>query len=128
MRIQKKVTKKTVKASSRLAKKAVRAAEDVIDEEIIDDVEEGAVDVAPEASDLLFEAEDVAELIAEVTGQDVEVTADEDAVTFAVGEDEFVVEAEGEEEILESTKRPLRGKAPVKASKRAALKRRTSRR
>lgn len=125
MRIQKKVTKKTVKAASRLAKRAVRANEEVVEDEIIEDAD---VEVAPEASDLLFEAEDVAELIAEVTGQDVEVTADEDAVTFAVGEDEFVVEAEGEEEILESTKRPLRGKAPVKASKRAALKRRTSRR
>lgn len=72
--------------------------------------------VAPEASDLLFEAEDVAELVAEVTGEAVEVTADEDQVTFAVGEDEFTVQAEGDEEILESVRKPMRNKRTVAAS------------
>ena len=84
--------------------------------------EEGAVDVTPEATDLLFEAEDVAELVAEVTGEDVEVTADEDAVTFAVGEDEFTVEPEGDEEVLESVRRPMKNKRPVKASSRRPVK------
>ena len=65
--------------------------------------------VAPEASDLLFEAEDVAELVAEVTGEAVEVT-------FAVGEDEFTVQAEGDEEILESVRKPMRNKRTVAAS------------
>ena len=78
----------------------------------------GTAEVAPEATDLLFEAEDVAELVAEATGETVEVTAEEDTVTFAVGEDEYVVEAEGNEEILESVRRPMRGKRTVSATTR----------
>lgn len=76
---------------------------------------EGDVTVEPEATDLLFEAEDVAELIAEVTGEAVDVTAEEESVTFAVGDSEFTVEAEGNEEILESVRRPLKGKRTVAA-------------
>lgn len=73
--------------------------------------------VAPEATDLLFEAEDVAELVAEVTGEAVEVTVEDDAVTFAVGENEYTVEAEGDEELLEAaTNKTFRGKKPVAAS------------
>lgn len=87
-------------------------------EEVMDTEPTGGVDVAPEASDLLFEAEDVAELIAEVTGDPVEVTAEDDAVVFAVGDEEFTVEAEGDEEVLESVRRPLRNKRPVSASRR----------
>ena len=104
-------------------------AEDVIDEEVVDDVmEEGEVEVAPEATDLLFEAEDVAELVAEVTGEAVEVNVEDDAVTFAVGEDEFTVEAEGDEEILEASRKVLRGKRKVSASTRRvpAAKRRVA--
>lgn len=83
----------------------------------------GSVDIAPEATDLLFEAEDVAELVAEVTGEAVEVVADEDTVTFTIGEDEFTVEAEGNEEIVEARRTELRGKKPVSAStKRTATK------
>lgn len=85
-------------------------------------VAEDEVMVAPEATDLLFEAEDVAELVAEVTGEVVEVTADGDDVTFVVGEgetvEEYTVSAEGDEEILESSHRMLRGKRPVRASRR----------
>lgn len=82
-----------------------------------DEVEMEAT-VAPEASDLLFEAEDVAELVAEVTGEPVEVTADDtgSSVTFAVGEDEYTVEAEGDEEVLEAVRKTLRGKRAVSAS------------
>ena len=122
MVIQKKVSKKAaVKASSRAAlrRRNIRA-NDEMDEEVVE--EEVAVDVAPEASDLLFEAEDVAELVAEVTGQEVAVTAEDDVITFQVGEDEYVVESEGDEEILESTRKPLRNKKPVKASRRVARK------
>lgn len=96
----------------------------VADEEIVDTpADEGAagtVDVDPGASDLLFEAEDVAELIAEVTGEAVEVGIEdeEDTVTFTVGGDEFVVEAEGNEEILQSVRKNIRGKRPVNASTR----------
>lgn len=90
-------------------------------------VAEDEINVAPEATDLLFEAEDVAELVTEITGQPVEVTADGDAVTFAVGEgeaiDEYTVTAEGDEEILESSRRMLRGKRQVSASRRPMARR-----
>lgn len=116
----------SVKASSTKAamkRRNIKADEEVMEEEIIEDEvpaeaeAEGGVDVAPEATDLLFEAEDVAELVAEVSGQEVAVTVDEDAVTFEVGEDIYTVEPEGDEEILEATKKPLRDKKSVKASK-----------
>lgn len=78
-------------------------------------------EVAPEAMDLLFEAEDVAELVAEVTGDVVEVNADGDQVVFSIGEgedaEEFTVTAEGDEEILEASRRNFRGRKPVKASR-----------
>lgn len=117
MVIQKKVSKKSaVKASNaRLAKRTIKADEEIIEEE-------AEVEVEPEASDLLFEAEDVAQLVAEVTGEDVAVTAEDDVITFEVGEDEYVVEAEGNEEILESIKKPLRNKKAVKAAKKVVRK------
>lgn len=81
------------------------------------------IDVAPEATDLLFEAEDVAELVAEVTGEDVQVEAEEDVVTFTVGEDEFQVIAEGDEEVLEAVRKPMAGKKAVKSSAKKARRR-----
>lgn len=79
-----------------------------------------AVDVAPEATDLLFEAEDVAELVAEVTDEEVTVETSEagDTVEFTVGEDVFTIEADGDEEVLEASRRNVRGKRSVKASAR----------
>lgn len=129
MRI-KRVRPKNVKASkSVIRRRNIKADEEVMDEEIVDDVpEEGGVDVAPEATDLLFEAEDVAELVAEVTGQEVSVTVDDEAVQFEVGEDVYTVEPEGDEEILESTRKPLRNKKSVKASTRRVARRRAARR
>ena len=105
----------------------IAASDEIDDVNATPEVDEGGVDVAPEATDLLFEAEDVAELVAEVTGEAVEVTAEEDTVTFAIGEDEYTVEAEGNEEILESVRRPMRGKRTVAASTRRtpAARRRT---
>lgn len=93
------------------------------DEELDMEVEQtGEATVAPEATDLLFEAEDVAELVAEVTGEVVEVTADGDDVTFAIGEgdavEEYTVSAEGDEEVLEAVRRPFSGKKSVAASRR----------
>lgn len=110
-------------------KKNIMASEEVMDEvnnvadAAIDDVEEtgaeGEVIIDPEATDLLFEAEDVAELIAEVTGEAVEVTVEDDSVEFAIGDEVFTVEAEGNEEILEAaSKKVLRGKRTVAASTR----------
>ena len=88
----------------------------------------GEVVIEPEATDLLFEAEDVAELVAEVTGMPVEVSVEEDSVTFAVGDDEFIVEAEGDEEILEAaTNKVMRGKRTVSASTRRSSRKMPSR-
>jgi len=82
------------------------------------------VDVAPEATDLLFEADDVAELVAEVTDQEVAVeTTDEGDVEFTVGEDEvYTVTPDGDEEVLEAVRKPLKNKAAVKASRQAHKK------
>lgn len=124
MIVNKKVNKKSaIKASNARInrRRAIKAEDEVMDDEMMDEGEGGSgVSVAPEASDLLFEAEDVAELVAEITGKDVAVTAEEDAVTFEVGDDQFVVEAEGDEEILEATRKPLQGKKAVRASRRIA--------
>ena len=104
-------------------------AEDEIEVEDVA-VEAPAEDVVvePEASDLLFEAEDVAELLAEVTGDVVVATAEEDVVTFAIGEgetvEEYTVTAEGDEEILEASTRMRKGARPVKASRRPMARRR----
>ena len=132
MRI-KRVRPKSIKASkSVIRRRNIKADDEVMDEEIIEDdpVEdvpsEGEVDIAPEASDLLFEAEDVAELVAEVTGEEVAVTVDDEAVTFEVGEDVYTVEPEGDEEILESTK--VKKKNSVKASKVIRRRRPTAKR
>lgn len=72
------------------------------------------VEVAPEATELLFEAQDVADLVAAVTDEDVQVETEGEQVVFTVGEDEFTVEPEGDEEVLESVRT---NKRPVKASR-----------
>lgn len=109
------------KAASR---RTVRADEDI-------EVEDQAVaTVDPAATDMLFEAEDVAELVANVTGEEVLVEVDdaEDTVIFTVGEDEYEVKPDGDEEILEASRKSLRGKAPVRASRKAAPARKSLRR
>lgn len=73
-------------------------------------------EVAEEAADLLFEAEDVAELIAEITGEDVNVEADETAVTFDVAGEKFTCEAEEDDEVVESSSRMRRGSRRIAAS------------
>lgn len=74
----------------------------------IEEETEAEVTVDPEVSELLFEAEDVAELVAEVTGSPVDVSADGDTIVFEVNGDEFKVEAEGDEEIVESSTRAMK--------------------
>ena len=78
----------------------------------------GDVTVDEEATDLLFETDDVAQLVAEVTGEDVDVSVDDETgeVSFGVGQDEFTVAPEGDEEILEARRMPK--KPAVKASTR----------
>lgn len=87
------------------------------------------VEVAPEATDLLFEAEDVAELVAEVTEEEVTVDTTEDGgVEFEVGEETFTVIPEGDEEILEASRKTFAKKRPVKASsKKRTIKSSTAR-
>ena len=93
----------------------VNVDEEQPETDVVEDVEEDVV-VDPEASELIFEAEDVAELVAEITGEPVEVSVDTDKVVFAVGEEEFTVEPEGDEEILETVRKPLKTKKPVAAT------------
>lgn len=107
-----------VLAGKAVTRKAIRAAEE--DASKGTEIEEiGTVEVAPEATELVFEAEDVAQLVAEVTGQDVEVEADENSVIFTVGDFDYTVEPEGTEEILESSSKVLCNKKTVGASSRA---------
>lgn len=108
-----KIYRKGVKNRRRVVK-----AEDELDvEDTPMPAGEGDVSVDPEATDLLFEAEDVAQLVAEVTGEDVEVTIDDEAdnVSFAVGEDVYTVEPDEDVDVLESCKTPK--KSSVKASR-----------
>ena len=76
------------------------------------------ITVAPEASELLFQAEDVAELIAEVTEDTVAVDISDDGSTikFTVGDAQYTIEAEGDEEVLEASTRISRSRRPVKAA------------
>lgn len=73
-------------------------------------------DVAAEASELLLETEDAAQLIAEITGEDVEVTVDENMVAFTVGEETYTCEAEGDEEEVEASSMAKKGMRRVSAS------------
>lgn len=90
-----------------------------VEDEVIDDEEDmgGDVNVDPEATELLFETDDVAQLVAEVTEQPVNVVVDEDSVVFTVGDVDYTVEPEGDEELLAAATRIRSGKRPVKASK-----------
>lgn len=81
------------------------------------------VDVTPEAQEILFQADDVADVIAEVTGEDVSADiADEEtgAVEFTVGDpetgDSYIVEPDGDEEQVESATKTSPRKRAVKAS------------
>lgn len=89
-------------------------AEDQINQDA--QVEEPVVEVEAEATDLLFEAEDVAQLLAEATGESVEVTVEDDFVEFAVGDQVLTAEAEGNEEVLEASTKVVASKRTVTAA------------
>ena len=114
------VSKKNTKKVTAGDELDTEVMEPEMDEDVVDDTPDAEedVNVAPEATDLLFEAEDVAQLVAEVTGQPVDVDTAEDgnSVEFTVGEDVFTVTAEGDEEVLEAIRKPLKKKKPVSAS------------
>lgn len=117
MRIVKKANKKSVKAScvTRKPLKAVKADEEVEETEVAPEAPEA--EVAPEATELLFETEDVAQLLAEVTDEDVTVDVDDDTdeIVFTVADEEYTVAPDGEEELLEASTR-IMGKKRVSAA------------
>ena len=85
--------------------KTNRNAKIVADEEVV-------VDVAPEVIETVFEADDVAELVAEITGEDVQVATDDEtgAVEFTIGDTSYTIEPEEGDEVLEATVRTCSGK------------------
>lgn len=91
-------------------------ADDEIMEQPVDQVADD-VDVEPAAAEMLFEAEDVADILAEVTGQPITVEVADDAsqCVIGVGEDEFTIDAEDAEEINEAE--PVPEEKPVAESK-----------
>ena len=129
---------KTVRASKKVApsakrpvrasRRAIRADED-FDDEIIDapaDDEVAEFDDEPVEEEILFEASDVAEVLAEVTGEPVDYTVDDDTteVTFTVGDEEVTVTPEGDEEVVEESTR-VRGRK-IAAARRMRNARRVS--
>lgn len=94
------------------ARRPIKAEEEMIDDSKIMD---------QDTSELLFEATDVADLLAEITGEDVDMDMDDDVVVFTIGEDEYTIEPEGDEEVLESVRRPMRRMRPVKAGRRPSM-------
>lgn len=119
-----------------LRRRAIKADVDLGEEDIpmddmpMDDMpaEGGDVNVDEAASELLFEAEDVAELVSEVSGLPVDVTVDEDEVTFTVGDDTFTVTPEGDEEIVEESTRMRRSARSVRAGRSLSARRPAARR
>lgn len=104
---------------SKRSTKAIKADDELDVEDELPETEDMDVDVSPEATELLFETEDVAQLLAEVTQQPVDVdTADDgESVEFTVGKDVYTVESEGGEEVLESVRRPFKHKRAIKSSR-----------
>lgn len=95
----------------------VDAPIDDVDVDVDTDDEDVSIDDA--ATELLFETEDVAQLISEVTDSPVDVTVEDNGeVKFAVGDAEFTVTPEGDEELLEASTR-IRGRKPIRASRAA---------
>ena len=104
-------------------------ADDEIMEKPVDQVADDEVAVEPAAAEMLFEAEDVADILAEVTGQPITVEVADDAsqCVIGVGDDEFTIDAEDAEQINEAAPVPeeepvaeskkIRGKAVQAASK-----------
>lgn len=117
-----------VRASREALRRRSIKADDEIEEPVedfdlpADDVADAGVSVDDAATELLFEAEDVAELISEISGEPVDVTVDDDEVVFAVGEDEYTVTPEGDEEVVEESTRARRARR-VSASRRMPARR-----
>lgn len=104
---------------SKRSTKAIKADDELDVEDELPEVEDTDVEVSPEATELLFETKDVAQLLAEVTQQpvDVDTTDDGESVEFTVGDDVYTVESEGDEEVLESVRKPFKRKKAIKSSR-----------
>lgn len=104
---------------SKRSTKAIKADDELDVEDELPEVEDIDVEVSPEATELLFETEDVAQLLAEVTQKpvDVDTTDDGESVEFTVGKDVYTVESEGDEEVLESVRKPFKRKKAIKSSR-----------
>lgn len=104
---------------SKRSTKAIKADDELDVEDELPEVEDTDVEVSPEATELLFETEDVAQLLAEVTQQpvDVDTTDNGESVEFTVGDDVYTVESEGDEEVLESVRKPFKRKKAIKSSR-----------
>ena len=97
----------------KFSSKPIKAAE----EEVVDEVPNG---------EALFEVQDVVDLVSEITGEDVTAEAEDDGsqVTFIVGEDEYVVDAEEDaEEVVSATKAK---KKEVKSSRKVVASKKRS--
>ena len=113
-------------------------ADDEIDVDVTEPIDDVDIDVEDKgseinvdeaATELLFETEDVAELIAEVAGEPVDVTVEDSGeVRFAVGDNEFTVSPEGDEELLEASTRIMGRRRPIRASARGSVRRPAARR
>ena len=110
-----KPAKRPVRASA--TARRIRADEDIMAPEMEAPAE---VTVDEVASTLLFEAEEVAELVSEVTGAPVDVTVDDDEVEFTIGDDVYTITPEGDEEVVEESTRLRKGARRVAASRRMA--------
>lgn len=132
-------TTKTVRASKKIAtsaKRPVKASRVIKADEDIEEIDDFEEDIpeedtfeeeAPvEESEILFEAEDVAEIIAEITEEPVDFTVDDETaeVTFTYGDAEITVTPEGDEEVVEQSTRVIGKK--VEASKKAEPTRRVA--
>lgn len=100
----------------------------------IDDEDTDDVSVESSAEGLLFEVQDVAQVIAEITGQDVEVSTDDetDEVEFAVGDEVYTITPDGDEEEVVSSrqisKRPIRASRARRGARRRPVKASSARR
>lgn len=122
--------RQAVKADVDFDDEAIEDIDVAVDEDIPADVdvEEAEVTIDDAATELLFEAEDVAELISEISGEPVDVTVDDDEVVFAVGEDEYTVTPEGDEEVVEDSIRFRKDAKKVAASRKMPARRPSARR
>jgi len=119
-------TKRPIRANRRV----IRSDEEIEDIEDIDvPVDEEIIDEEPVQEELLFEVGDVAEVIAEVTGEPVDYTVDDETaeVTFSYGEDEITVTPEGTEEVVEDSTRISKAAKKIAAAKKVAAPRKLRR-